>query len=101
MEANLLGYNDTTVHQKNLVIEETGNSENMNTHFEVSLWTADETSVLIDLWEEYLPMLRCSEKNTQALFEIAKTLQKILKRKHPFTYRDIQTKLDSLKNQYW
>ncbi|KAL7648666.1 UNVERIFIED_CONTAM: hypothetical protein RMT77_000573 [Armadillidium vulgare] len=100
METNLLGYDDTPVNQKNLIIEEMGNGENVNAHLGVCSWTADETSVLIDLWEEYMPMLRSPGKSTQALFEIAKTLQKILKRKHPFTYRDVQTKLGYLKSQY-
>ncbi|RXG55846.1 hypothetical protein Avbf_19039 [Armadillidium vulgare] len=100
METNLLGYDDTPVDQKNLIIEEMGNGENVNAHLGVCSWTADETSVLIDLWEEYMPMLRSPGKSTQALFEIAKTLQKILKRKHPVTYRDVQTKLGYLRSQY-
>lgn len=63
-------------------------------------WTDNEISALIDLWEENVAALRSPGRNLQIFLEMAKKLQKILNKEVPFTYRDIQTKLYSLKSQY-
>lgn len=63
-------------------------------------WTDHEISALIDLWEENVGALRSPGRNLQIFLEMAKKLQKFLNKEIPFTYRDIQTKLYSLKSQY-